>query len=301
MILSILAFLSGANAFSKSSLARTPATTNNLLANGARHVRNHRDFSLSNEKLLVEPIDPREDLPVSNIPGAHQRYMSTLSNDQLISEELLESITNTKPEDVFAGVDIDFVEHVSSIFSDSPAELQPPSFEQSPNNNVLSGVEFADFSNATLSEDVLAVLAVLEASEEAAAAAEASMLEEIREQLELPPNSTVLSTPMEVDSIPEILSAASVVGEPVTATKIDSPPVSQILKFAIPAIGVWLCGPLLSLIDTSAVGLLAGTTHQAALNPAVAVTDYAALLIVSKNVRPFSFHVCETIISKFIL
>jgi Na+-driven multidrug efflux pump len=42
---------------------------------------------------------------------------------------------------------------------------------------------------------------------------------------------------------------------------------------------VWLCGPLLSLIDTSAVGLFSGTIQQAALNPAVAVTDYAALLI----------------------
>jgi Na+-driven multidrug efflux pump len=58
-----------------------------------------------------------------------------------------------------------------------------------------------------------------------------------------------------------------------------TPSVMKILKFAIPAIGVWLCGPLLSLIDTSAVGILSGTTQQAALNPAVAVTDYAALLI----------------------
>mmetsp|Transcript_2151 Transcript_2151/g.5395 ORF Transcript_2151/g.5395 Transcript_2151/m.5395 type:complete len:1046 (+) Transcript_2151:143-3280(+) len=59
----------------------------------------------------------------------------------------------------------------------------------------------------------------------------------------------------------------------------QAPNVRKILKFAIPAIGVWLCGPLLSLIDTSAVGVLSGTAQQAALNPAVAVTDYAALLI----------------------
>ena len=62
---------------------------------------------------------------------------------------------------------------------------------------------------------------------------------------------------------------------------IDAPSVKKILKFAIPAIGVWLCSPLLSLIDTSAVGLLSGTAQQAALNPAVAVTEYTALLIVS--------------------
>jgi hypothetical protein len=35
------------------------------------------------------------------------------------------------------------------------------------------------------------------------------------------------------------------------------------------------------MIDTSAVGLLSGTAQQAALNPAVAVTDYGALLMVS--------------------
>lgn len=60
---------------------------------------------------------------------------------------------------------------------------------------------------------------------------------------------------------------------------VDAPTVSDILRFAIPAIGVWLCSPLLSLIDTSAVGLLSGTAQQAALNPAVAVTDYSTLLI----------------------
>mmetsp|Transcript_29341 Transcript_29341/g.33690 ORF Transcript_29341/g.33690 Transcript_29341/m.33690 type:complete len:812 (-) Transcript_29341:408-2843(-) len=55
--------------------------------------------------------------------------------------------------------------------------------------------------------------------------------------------------------------------------------IGKIVKFAIPACGVWLCSPLLSLIDTSSVGLLSGTIQQAALNPAVAVTDYGALLV----------------------
>jgi hypothetical protein len=71
------------------------------------------------------------------------------------------------------------------------------------------------------------------------------------------------------------------VAESSQTEQIEAPNVKKILKFAIPAIGVWLCGPILSLIDTSAVGLLSGTAQQAALNPAVAVTEYAALLIVS--------------------
>lgn len=57
------------------------------------------------------------------------------------------------------------------------------------------------------------------------------------------------------------------------------PSVGKIIKFAIPAVGVWLCGPILSLIDTAAVGLLAGTKQQAGLNPAVAICDYSALMI----------------------
>lgn len=59
----------------------------------------------------------------------------------------------------------------------------------------------------------------------------------------------------------------------------EAPSVGKILKFAGPAIGVWLCNPLLSLIDTSAVGVFAGTTQQAAMHPAVSVTDYSALLV----------------------
>jgi len=70
--------------------------------------------------------------------------------------------------------------------------------------------------------------------------------------------------------------------EPIPALEeraIEAPSLRKILNFAVPAIGVWLCSPLLSLIDTSSVGLLSGTAQQAALNPAVAVTDYGCLLI----------------------
>jgi Na+-driven multidrug efflux pump len=62
-------------------------------------------------------------------------------------------------------------------------------------------------------------------------------------------------------------------------TAIAVPSARDILRFCIPAIGVWLCSPLLSLIDTSTVGLLAGTAQQAALNPATAVTDYSARVL----------------------
>jgi hypothetical protein len=145
------------------------------------------------------------------------------------------------------------------------------------------------------STDSATVSAVLAASEEAVAAAEASMLpQDLMEQVDfvasLGSNRSITVSPTATDTslveeAPEILPASPVVvDEPVTAIiKIEAPSVSKIIKFAIPAIGVWLCNPLLSLIDTSAVGILCGTTQQAALSPAVAVTDYAALLIVSIN------------------
>lgn len=57
------------------------------------------------------------------------------------------------------------------------------------------------------------------------------------------------------------------------------PDTNKILSIAIPAIGIWLCSPLLSMIDTCSVGLLSGTIQQAALNPAVAVTEYSSRLL----------------------
>jgi hypothetical protein len=128
-------------------------------------------------------------------------------------------------------------------------------------------------------ESILAVFqnveAILAVTQQAAEAAEASLPKEVSESLPWIPlpadsSSTVDASAMEMAEVSEQISASP----------IEAPSVRKILTFAIPAIGVWLCGPLLSLIDTSAVGLLSGTAQQAALNPATAVTDYAALLIV---------------------
>jgi len=105
-----------------------------------------------------------------------------------------------------------------------------------------------------LLQDDETVQAVLAASEHAVAVAEASAVAAVVDAPSLP-STTKIEKPLK------------------------APGVAKILKFAVPAIGVWLCSPLLSLIDTSAVGILSGTVQQAALNPAVAVTDYAALLI----------------------
>ena len=61
--------------------------------------------------------------------------------------------------------------------------------------------------------------------------------------------------------------------------EINAPSVAKILKYTIPAIGGWLCSPVLSMIDTAFVGLLSETAQQAALNPAVSITDIGALVV----------------------
>jgi Na+-driven multidrug efflux pump len=92
-------------------------------------------------------------------------------------------------------------------------------------------------------------------------------------------NMPLLSTETEPRADFNVSSPIESPSSPIEADKIPFADAKTVLAFAIPAIGVWLCSPLLSLIDTSSVGLLAGTAQQAALNPAVAVTDYSARLL----------------------
>lgn len=89
-------------------------------------------------------------------------------------------------------------------------------------------------------------------------------------------DSVVLEPSIQLETTPTSDTASTTVESNPT---ISSPGLRKIVLFAIPAMGIWLCNPILSLIDTSSVGLLAGTAHQAALSPAVAVVDYSALLL----------------------
>lgn len=101
-----------------------------------------------------------------------------------------------------------------------------------------------------------------------------TVVEQVLGTLENPSPSVTLN-----ESIPSLTEAEPLLQIRQQEEPVVAPSLQKILKFAIPAIGVWLCAPILSLIDTSSVGLLSGTAQQAALNPAVAVTDYGGLLI----------------------
>lgn len=80
---------------------------------------------------------------------------------------------------------------------------------------------------------------------------------------------------------PKSQQLTSISGSASSSAGLEAPSVGTIIRFAFGCVGIWLCGPILSLIDTSAVGLLSGTSQQAALNPAITITDDGALLVVS--------------------
>eukprot|EP00548_Thalassiothrix_antarctica_P006787 CAMPEP_0194139072 /NCGR_PEP_ID=MMETSP0152-20130528/8817_1 /TAXON_ID=1049557 /ORGANISM="Thalassiothrix antarctica, Strain L6-D1" /LENGTH=854 /DNA_ID=CAMNT_0038836807 /DNA_START=68 /DNA_END=2632 /DNA_ORIENTATION=+ len=141
-------------------------------------------------------------------------------------------------------------------------------------------VDDKDTADATTTN---AVEVILKVSQEAAEAAEATLPEEVSESIPLIP--VVQYNNNTIGMEPQILTSSSLSpAEGVVATSLsttednnDFPSTRRILVFAVSATGVFLCNPLLSLIDTSTVGLLSGTVQQAALNPGVAITDYAAL------------------------
>lgn len=66
------------------------------------------------------------------------------------------------------------------------------------------------------------------------------------------------------------------------------PTTRQLLKFYVPCLALWISGPLLSLVDTSFVGLSAasegGATQLAALGPATTFIDGSLYLFAFLNV-----------------
>lgn len=221
------------------------------------------DWALSSTR-LKEPMDLMNDVSALNDEEVDVGKAIFLANAKENAElvEVIERV-NEQP---------DSLDNEFSILSSSSLEVSSSSSSTEPNKmDTLTTVA------ATLTEET--VFAVLAASEAAAAAAQA--------KLAMSSSSDFSSSTLTRDTTSNVLEAKRIVKATESQAalyeekedSIVAPSVAKILKFAVPAIGVWLCSPLLSLIDTSAVGILSGTVQQAALNPAVAVTDYTALLI----------------------
>jgi Na+-driven multidrug efflux pump len=140
--------------------------------------------------------------------------------------------------------------------------------------DILSGVDQAKLMDPT---EVLKSVIGPAFSDDVESFSDEASLSDSDSSADILESKVLLSPPAAPKADDSLQPAVKTVPPPERA--IETPDVQSILKFAVPAIGVWLCGPLLSLIDTSSVGLLSGTAQQAALNPAVAVTDYGALLV----------------------
>lgn len=226
----------------------------------ARNVTENFDY---NREILNDSVDGRtlmEDVALSRSESDLGKEIF-LSNVQVNAE-----LAETESFEVVQS--IDGVNESLQSFLESNDNLEATSMQLVEPNSAEEGRKdvFAQKDSLNIEKiydtDVEAVLA---ASEEAVAAIEANM-------------SGQVSAREESRVAPEAENEMSEISQ-TSLKKIEAPSAGMILKFAVPAIGVWLCSPLLSLIDTSAVGMLSGTTQQAALNPAVSVTDYAALLI----------------------
>jgi Na+-driven multidrug efflux pump len=96
------------------------------------------------------------------------------------------------------------------------------------------------------------------------------------------------SIDVEEDSHQSTASAICRGGESPSIEAPEQPTLAQILKFALPCLALWIAGPLLSLVDTAAVGLSAsegaGATELGALGPATTFIDGATYLFAFLNV-----------------
>jgi len=241
------------------------------------------------EKLVLEAIsDLKPDIELKSDTSESSGTVSSKSAAELTQGFLGQGGSNSTTD-----LNYDFLENKSKEPTDATSESKSAldltmNFlnNNEPKNTAEITREFLNGESKVVSNDedtaaemaANAVEAILKVSQEATEAAEATLPEEVAESVPLitVQNNMTNTIGMELPS----LAVEGDAGKVVTSTEADTyPSVSKILLFAISATGVFLCNPLLSAIDTSAVGLLSGTAQQAALNPGVAVTDYAALLI----------------------
>ena len=201
--------------------------------------------------------------------------MTNAEDGGIADYSLEESLEN----DIAMELALDAISETTPEIIDSEAAA----FAVEKDTTLLTGVFLSEetipepFADKGIISNMDTVEAILAVAQQAAEAAEASLPKDVADSIPLIPTRNLNDSMV----VPDILPAVKVVGQPVTSERFDYPSVKRVIIFAASATGVFLCSPLLSLIDTSAVGLLSGTVQQAALNPAVAVTDYAALLIVS--------------------
>ena len=79
-------------------------------------------------------------------------------------------------------------------------------------------------------------------------------------------------------NVPETTEDGSVIDAPEETEEAEAS-VRDLARFTLPTMAIWLCDPLLSLVDTSVVGTFAGTLELAAIAPGSVYAGYPAYLL----------------------
>ena len=108
--------------------------------------------------------------------------------------------------------------------------------------------------------------------EGAPAATAAAPIDPLTGQL---PHGVELPIAVPSKELSEVLDLPLVTPKPPDGTT-ELPSLRELGLFCLPTLGIWLSSPLLSLIDTSVVGLTCATHHLAALAPSTKLCDYVA-------------------------
>ena len=78
---------------------------------------------------------------------------------------------------------------------------------------------------------------------------------------------------------PDAAAAAAAAAESPSVVDLSPlPSLGELAAFCLPTLGIWLSSPLLSLMDTTVVGLRCDEAQLAALAPSTKLCDYAAFL-----------------------
>jgi len=91
-----------------------------------------------------------------------------------------------------------------------------------------------------------------------------------------PINVSTLALPDGIE-LPQPLELSPPAAAAAQTTKLPS--LRELATFCLPTLGIWLSSPLLSLIDTSVVGVTCATHHLAALAPSTKLCDYVAYFL----------------------
>lgn len=209
---------------------------------------------------------------IDELQSSEELLENPIVKDKLVEDPLplvLADVSNVPVTTIDSNTELDTGKEIFLSTLDENAEIVETTFEGS-----VAQKDYQSVLDTPVDEDTIQV--VMETPDELIALGENDVAADLRSVLTAAEQAIVDAEAKFAtqETVPETPPVEKEVTRPISA-----PSVAKILKFAVPAIGVWLCGPLLSMIDTSCVGLLSGTAQQAALNPAVAVTDYTALLI----------------------